>query len=65
MLPNSVKREGAYSEGGNDVAGGQGLGDGLGRGAAHKAEPVEHWGWDIDRQGSLKGEKNILKFAQV
>ena len=48
MLPNSVKREGAYSEGGNNVASDQGFGDGLSWGAAH-------WGWDIDHQGSLKG----------
>ena len=55
MLPNSVKREGACSEGGNDAAGDQGFGDGIGRRAAHMAKPIEHRGWDIDCQGSLKG----------
>ena len=55
MLPNSVKREGAYLEGGNDTAGDQGFGDGIGRRATHMAEPIEHRGRDIDRRGSLKG----------
>ena len=55
MLPNSVKREGACSEGGNDTAGDQGFGDGFGRRAAHKAEPIEHRGWDIDCHGFLEG----------
>ena len=58
MLPNSVKKEGAYSEGGNDVAGDQGFGDGPGWGAAHMAEPVEHRGWDVDRPGLW--ERRIL-----
>ena len=55
MLPNSVKREGAYLEGGNDTAGDQGFGDGVGRRAAHMPEPIEHRGRDVDRRGSLKG----------
>ena len=55
MLPNSVKREGAYLEGGNDTAGDQSFGDGVCRRAAHKLEPIEHRGRDVDRRDSLKG----------
>ena len=55
MLPNSVKREGACSEGGNDTAGDQGLGDGVGRRVAHTLEPIKHRGRDVDCRGPLKG----------
>ena len=55
MLPNSVKREGAYLEGGNDTAGDQSFGDSVGWRAAHMLEPIEHRGRDVDRRGSLEG----------
>ena len=55
MLPNSVKREGAFLEGGNGFVGNQSSGYGFGRRAAYVAEPAEYWGRDVDRPSLPKG----------